>query len=101
MRLACASLCHHGQLFTLNVRLQLLLQSFQAYHQIHDQSNLAGLLTYREDGYGAFWYVENDKARTLHALDLVRDGPFLYTELGVYGAEPHGTPCDVLPLRRP
>lgn len=46
-------------------------------------------------------YVENDKARTLHALDLVRDGPFLYTELGVYGAEPHGTPCDVLPLRRP
>lgn len=41
-------------------------------------------------------YVEGDDKRVLHALDLVRDGPFLYTELGAYGAEPHGTPCDVI-----
>jgi hypothetical protein len=45
-------------------------------------------------------YVEGDELRVLHALDLIMDGPFLYTDLGVYGAEPHGTPCDVLPLGR-
>lgn len=43
-------------------------------------------------------YIERDERRVLHPLDLVADGPFLYTELGVYGAEPHGTPCDVLPV---
>lgn len=41
-------------------------------------------------------YVEGDTARALHALDLRRDGPFLYGKLGVYGDAPHGTPCDAL-----
>lgn len=42
-------------------------------------------------------YIEGEDRRVLYPLDLVTDGPFLYTDLGVYGAEPHGTPCDVLP----
>ncbi|MCO4746630.1 MAG: hypothetical protein KC912_17680 [Proteobacteria bacterium] len=46
-------------------------------------------------------YVQSDERRVLHSLDLISDGPFLYTDLGVYGAEPHGTPCDVLPLKAP
>ncbi|TNE89947.1 MAG: hypothetical protein EP330_10010 [Deltaproteobacteria bacterium] len=46
-------------------------------------------------------YVQGEDRRELFALDLVYDGPFLYTDLGVYGAEPHGTPCDVLPLHAP
>jgi hypothetical protein len=41
-------------------------------------------------------YIEGAEARELHALDLVTDGPFLYTKLRVYGDAPHGTPCDVL-----
>jgi hypothetical protein len=41
-------------------------------------------------------YVEGSTERVLQPLDLVRDGPMLYTTLGVYGDAPHGTPCDVL-----
>ncbi|TVQ94965.1 MAG: hypothetical protein EA397_00490 [Deltaproteobacteria bacterium] len=45
-------------------------------------------------------YVEGDTERLLHPLDLVRDGPFLYGRLGVYGDAPHGTPCDALGAER-
>ncbi len=41
-------------------------------------------------------YVEGSVERVLYALDLEADGPFLYGNLGVYGAAPHGTPCDAL-----
>jgi hypothetical protein len=44
-------------------------------------------------------YVEGTTERVLQSLDLVRDGPMLYTTLGVYGDAPHGTPCDVLLTR--
>jgi hypothetical protein len=44
-------------------------------------------------------YVEGTTERILQPLDLVRDGPMLYTTLGVYGDAPHGTPCDVLMKR--
>ena len=39
-------------------------------------------------------YIEGDAVRELHALDLVMDGPYLYTQLGVYPKVPHGNPCD-------
>jgi len=44
---------------------------------------------------GEVRYVEGATERVLYELDLVRDGPFIYGPLGVYGSAPHGTPCDV------
>lgn len=44
-------------------------------------------------------YVEGEVERTLYALDLVQDGPFIYGPLGVYGDAPQGTPCDALKPR--
>lgn len=41
-------------------------------------------------------YIEGETERKLYPLDLIRDGPFVYGPLGVYGAAPHGTPCDAL-----
>ena len=41
-------------------------------------------------------YIEGEGSRELHTLDLTYDGPYLYTDVGVYGDAPHGTPCDVL-----
>ncbi len=41
-------------------------------------------------------YIEGDKERDLLELDLFMDGPYIYTDLGIYGDAVHGTPCDVL-----
>lgn len=41
-------------------------------------------------------YIEGDKERELLKLDLFMDGPYIYTDLGIYGDAVHGTPCDVL-----